>query len=363
MIGNFTRVAPPAAMMNAMADLYAWKLGSYYRNPTGKTVLTAGVYAESRFPAGSRVTFNTISGHRDADLTDCPGNSGYAMLPTLRTMVAARLPRSVIASRYAALGGPAGPLGEPILSGERAVPYGLITQFQNGSITYASATGARMLGAAFTATYLKAGGPAGALGFPINRDEAPTADGRGRYARFQRGFIHFSAADGAHETHGAIADRYAQLGYETGTLGYPQIDTTTRADGIGRYNRFDNGYIFFTPYTGAHEVYGPVLDHAGHDRPLPALPEGLGLLVAGHWRTRGARGDPGPVREPGLGARRARVSDRGRAHRGTRRRPDRLPARVHQLEPEHQRDHGHDGSLTSHARSTVAARPDRPPVR
>jgi len=260
MIGDFTSVTPPAAMMNAMADLYAWKLGSYYRNPTGKTVLTAGVYAGSRFPAGSRVTFNTISGHRDADFTDCPGNSAYAMLPTFRTMVAARLPRSAIASRYAALGGPAGALGEPILSGERAVPYGLMTQFQRGSITYASATGARMLGAAFTAAYLKAGGPAGALGFPINRDEAATADGRGRYARFQRGFIHSSPADGAHETHGAIADRYGQLGYESGKLGYPQIDTTTRADGIGRYNRFDNGYIFFTPYTGAHEVYGLVLD-------------------------------------------------------------------------------------------------------
>jgi uncharacterized protein with LGFP repeats len=258
MIGNFTSVSPPAAMLNAMADLYAWKLGSYYRNPTGKTVLTAGVYAGSRFPVGAQVTFNTISGHRDADFTDCPGNAAYALLPALRTMVAARLPRSAIAARYAALGGPAGILGEPILSGERAVPYGLMTQFQNGSITYATATGARMLSSAVTADWLHVGGVAGVLGYPVS-DEGPLPDGRGRSAAFQRGYIHWSPSTGAHETDGDVAARYRLTGYQRGPLGYPQTDTTIRPDGVGRYNRFDNGYIFFTPATGAHEVLGVVL--------------------------------------------------------------------------------------------------------
>jgi uncharacterized protein with LGFP repeats len=260
MIGTFSAVAPPTAMVNAMADLYAWKLGSYYRNPLGKTVITAGVFDGSRYPAGTRVSFNTISGHRDADFTECPGNQGYAMLPRLRSLVSSRLPRSAIATRYAQLGGSTGLLGEPILQGEHTVPSGLMSQFQNGSLTWSSSTGAWMLSAPFTATYLKVGGPAGMLGYPTTRDEAGTADGIGRSARFQRGFIHSSPATGAHETHGAIADRYAQIRFESGPLGYPQIDVTTRPDGVGRYNRFDRGYIFYTPALGAHEVYGPLLD-------------------------------------------------------------------------------------------------------
>ncbi|HSP38906.1 MAG TPA: N-acetylmuramoyl-L-alanine amidase [Frankiaceae bacterium] len=260
MIGNFSTVAPPTATLNAMADLYAWKLGSYYRNPTGKTVLVAGVFAGSRFPTGTRVTFNTVSGHRDADFTACPGDRAYALLPTLRAMIAARLPHSAVSSRYATLGGQAGVLGEPILQGERIVPGGLMTQFQGGSLTWSSATGARRLSAPFAATYLRVGGPTGFLGFPVSRDEATIADGHGRSARFQRGFIHSSPATGAHETHGAIADRYALLGFESGVLGYPQNDVTTRPDGVGRYSRFDRGYIFYTPALGAHEVYGVVLD-------------------------------------------------------------------------------------------------------
>jgi uncharacterized protein with LGFP repeats len=257
LIGNFSTVPPPAATMNALADLFAWKLGSYYRNPSGKTVLLAGTSDHaSRNKPGTLVTFNTISGHRDAAFTTCPGDRAYALLPSLRSMVAARMSHSAIATRYAALGGPAGVLGEPIRSGEQPVPFGLMTQFQHGSLTWASTTGARMLDSEFTATFLKAGGVGGWLGYPVTRDEAPTADGRGRSARFQKGFIHSSPTTGAHETHGAIADEYAALRFESGPLGYPQTDTTTRPDGVGRYNRFDNGYVFYTPTLGAHAVYG-----------------------------------------------------------------------------------------------------------
>lgn len=260
LIGNFTSVTPPAATMNALADLFAWKLGSYYRNPNGKTVLVAGTSdRSSRYAPGQQATFNTISGHRDAAFTTCPGDKAYALLPSLRSMVASRLPHSAIATRYAGLGGPAGVLGEPTLKGEQAVPYGLMTHFQRGSITWAATTGARMLDAAFTATFDRSGGVGGWLGYPVTRDEAPTADGRGRSARFQRGFIHSSPATGAHETHGAIADKYASLRFESGPLGYPQIDTTTRPDGVGRYNRFDGGYIFYTPALGAHAVYGALV--------------------------------------------------------------------------------------------------------
>ncbi|MDQ1633188.1 MAG: hypothetical protein QOC80_3160 [Frankiaceae bacterium] len=259
LIGTFTSVAPPAAMMNSLADLFAWKLGSYYRNPQGKTVLTAAAFAGNRYPTGTRVTLNTISGHRDADLTSCPGDRAYALLPSLRSMVAARLPHSAIAARYATLGGPGGTLGEPVLSGEKAIPYGLMTRFQRGSITFATSTGARMLSTPFTDTFVATGGVTGPLGYPINGDDRPTGDGRGRYATFQRGWMHYSTATGARETHGLIAARYVAIGFESSMLGFPMSNETVAPDGVGRYNRFQGGYLMWTPSTGAHEVDGPIV--------------------------------------------------------------------------------------------------------
>ena len=34
-----------------------------------------------KYAAGTAVTFNAVSGHRDGTLTDCPGNAIYAELP------------------------------------------------------------------------------------------------------------------------------------------------------------------------------------------------------------------------------------------------------------------------------------------
>jgi len=95
MIGTFQSTTPPAAMTDAVARLMAWRLGLANRDPAGRGVLTAGSFSESHCvvngsnvspcPVGTRVTFNAISGHRDADLTSCPGDAGYATLPGLRT--------------------------------------------------------------------------------------------------------------------------------------------------------------------------------------------------------------------------------------------------------------------------------------
>ena len=87
LIGNFGSTAPSSAMLAAVEKLFAWKLGSYYRDPLGKTTVTAGYFSGSRYSTGQRVTFNTISGHRDADFTTCPGSAAYSDLPTVRRAV------------------------------------------------------------------------------------------------------------------------------------------------------------------------------------------------------------------------------------------------------------------------------------
>ena len=57
--------------------------------------------------------------------------------------------------------------------------------------------------------------------------------------------------------HGIIRDHWAALGWERGVLGYPITDETGTPDGVGRFNHFsNNGSIYWTPTTGAHEVHG-----------------------------------------------------------------------------------------------------------
>jgi hypothetical protein len=65
---------------------------------------------------------------------------------------------------------------------------------------------------------------------------------------------------GAFEVHGAIRDKYLALGAEASILGYPRTDETGTPDGIGRYNHFQGGSIYWTPGTWAHEVHGLIRD-------------------------------------------------------------------------------------------------------
>lgn len=64
------------------------------------------------------------------------------------------------------------------------------------------------------------------------------------------------ATGGAREVHGAIRAKYLALGAEASVLGYPTTDETGTPDGIGRFNHFESGSIYWTPNTGAWEVHG-----------------------------------------------------------------------------------------------------------
>jgi hypothetical protein len=96
------------------------------------------------------------------------------------------------------------------------------------------------------------------LGFPLS-DETPVAGGRGRANTFEGGAVSWTPNTAAHEVHGAIFGRWAALGREDG-LGFPLIDESVTPDGRGRYNHFENGSIYWTPTTGAHEVTGYIKD-------------------------------------------------------------------------------------------------------
>jgi len=91
--------------------------------------------------------------------------------------------------------------------------------------------------------YASLGGPGGFLGSPII-PETTTPDGVGRYRQYQNGSIYWHPSTGAHEIHGDIRAKWASLGWEQSTLGYPTSDEVEAPDG-GRISYFERGSIRF----------------------------------------------------------------------------------------------------------------------
>ena len=85
-LGNFETSAAPSVMVDAISRLLAWRLAAFYRDPRGHTTLT-DADGGTKYSVGQQVRFGVINGHRDADLTACPGGHLYAQLPTIRDQV------------------------------------------------------------------------------------------------------------------------------------------------------------------------------------------------------------------------------------------------------------------------------------
>jgi hypothetical protein len=89
MLGSFMGVAPPGRARAALERLLAWKLSLHGLPSTGSVVVKVNPAGAvfSRFPANARVSLRRISGHRDGDSTDCPGDVLYRELPSIRAGV------------------------------------------------------------------------------------------------------------------------------------------------------------------------------------------------------------------------------------------------------------------------------------
>ncbi len=84
-LGDFSAIPNPEPGMGALAQLLAWKLALHGVPPEGQVTVTSQGGESNRYRAGTPVTFQRISGHRDGDATSCPGNVLYGQLPALRT--------------------------------------------------------------------------------------------------------------------------------------------------------------------------------------------------------------------------------------------------------------------------------------
>jgi hypothetical protein len=90
-IGSFMASAPPAAAVAALERLLAWKLSLHGVAVTGVTrvQVSPDIVLYGAFRPGQLVTLKRISGHRDGDQTDCPGDVLYGELPRIRRRTAA----------------------------------------------------------------------------------------------------------------------------------------------------------------------------------------------------------------------------------------------------------------------------------
>lgn len=84
--------------------------------------------------------------------------------------------------------------------------------------------------------------------------------GHGYVVRYQAADIYYSTATGAHEVHGDIRAKYNAFGAADGVLGLPTTDETGTPDGIGRFNHFEDGSIYWTLNTGPMMVRGVIRD-------------------------------------------------------------------------------------------------------
>ena len=84
LMGDYSDIPPTGPMIAALITLMTWKCARWGIDPLGKSP-----YVNSQ---GTRVTgLANICGHRDTYATACPGSTVEAMLPNLRTQVAARV--------------------------------------------------------------------------------------------------------------------------------------------------------------------------------------------------------------------------------------------------------------------------------
>src|SRR5699024_5631749 len=141
----------------------------------------------------------------------------------------------------------------PCLTDEYDVPGGKATDFRFGRVFWSPEHGAHAVVGAIGAAYQAEEGPDGPLGLPVS-GETTTPDGEGRFTRFENGVIYWSPSTGAHALRGAVLDMWAEQGSERGDLGYPTTDEVANPNKPGVVQGCQGGAVYWSPDTGAHVV-------------------------------------------------------------------------------------------------------------
>lgn len=150
------------------------------------------------------------------------------------------------------------PIDAPMGSGAVLVE---LVEGPHGGRMFTSAQGTFEVYGAIFDKYHSIGLQKSVLGYPIS-EETGTPDGVGRFNTFEHGSIYWTPTTGAHVVYGAIRDRWSALGWEKSYLGFPLSDELDFDEG-GRVNQFQGGQIYWWPDTGAIDLNEVVVQYTG----------------------------------------------------------------------------------------------------
>ena len=143
-------------------------------------------------------------------------------------------------------------LGLPVEPAQQAVDGARLQRFERGVIT--AAPGGRLFAVRgpIYDRYAAEGGPAGPLGYAASHTEAVEGTD-GERSEFVTATVFWSPRTGAFALSGPILDRYLREGGPRGTLGFPTSDVVTAPDGRQQAT-FERGAVTYDPATGQTQV-------------------------------------------------------------------------------------------------------------
>ncbi|WP_353510381.1 PQQ-dependent sugar dehydrogenase [Intrasporangium sp.] len=191
-----------------------------------------------------------------------------------------------ISAKYLGIGAEGSPLQFPTTPTRNTPSGGQYQHFQGGSIYWSSSTGAHRLGGSIRSLYASLGWERSWLGYPVT-DIMLTPSKNGYLTRFQGGTIYWSGATGSRYLGGPILTKYVSMGAEASVLRYPTTHTANTASGLGRYQHFQGGSLFWSSATGAHPVTGAIRStwaKLGYERSWLGYPKSDPYAVSGGVR-------------------------------------------------------------------------------
>lgn len=89
LIGGFMSTAPPDVTIAALKQVLQWKLGLAGITTNDRVSLVSNGGPNNKYANGRTIFVRPVSGHRDFDFTDCPGNVLYGKLDQVSSFLTA----------------------------------------------------------------------------------------------------------------------------------------------------------------------------------------------------------------------------------------------------------------------------------
>ena len=228
----------------------------------GATCVPGGAIGEglrTRAEAGQQLgtcTSGEYDGPRGGKIQDFRGGRAFWTPQT-----GAHYTRGRIGARYGELGGPESWLGYPTSEEIPLVEGGRLVTFEHGNIYWTPQTGAQAVKPDMLEAWGRTGWEKGPLGYPTDQEQDTAG---GAVQQFSNGVVTRDPKGATQYVQGLIAKKYVEAGGPGGGLGWPL--SGERDVRGGKMSEFENGYIYWSPTTGAHIIRrGPIFDAWGRE--------------------------------------------------------------------------------------------------